>query len=254
VLEASDGALDGPLTYDTTPGEPIPYRCPYMHGRASQPQAHTFSPGRMEVGVSLMTFVRPASSASSVARKLTYGRLVTRWPIEIALARNPALLLAWLGLRLFIAEIALIVGLESTGTIRLTVLAVSAVVLVYALLLAVHALSLRLLIFPEEMEVSSYLLRRRYRLEPGDATRHEVSPKRGAFKSQLGNFGIELGRGRMPSGEPVDIVRLAPLPSAIVIQCASILLAVAPSSERALLTALDKARLTRSEVAKGIQH
>jgi hypothetical protein len=189
-----------------------------------------------------------------VARKLTYGRLVTRWPIEIALARNPALLLAWLGMRLFIAEIALIVGLESTGTIRLTVLVLSAVVLVYALLLAIHALSLRLLIFPEEVGVSSYLLRRRYRIEQGDAISHPVARKRGAFKSQLGNFGIELGRGRMPSGEPVDIVRLAPLPSVVVIRCVSILLAVAPSSERALLTALDKARLTRSEVAKGIHY
>jgi hypothetical protein len=183
---------------------------------------------------------------------LTYGRHVTRWPIEIALARDPALLLAWLGIRLFVAEIALIVGLESTGTIRLTVLVLSAVVLAYATLLAIHALSLRLLIFPQEVRVSSHLLRRRYRLEPGDATRHQVSAKRGAFKSQLGNFGIELGRGRMPSGEPVDVVRLAPLPSMIVIRCVSILLAVAPSSERALLTALDRARLSRSELAGGV--
>jgi len=174
--------------------------------------------------------------------------------MEIALARDPALLLAWLGMRLFIAEIALIVGLESAGTIRLTVLALGAVVLCYATLLAIHALSLRLLIFPEEVRVSSHLLRRRYRLKPGDATRHQVAPGRGAFKSQLGNFGIELGRGRMPTGEPVDIVRLAPLPSVIVIHCVSILLAVAPSSERALLTALDRARLSRSELARGIQH
>ena len=194
------------------------------------------------------------SRPPSAARQLTYGRHVTRWPMEIALARNPALLLAWLGMRLFIAEIALIVGLEASGTIRLTVLVVSAVVLAYATLLAIHALSLRLLIFPQEVRVSSHLLRRRYLLGPGEATRHQVSPKRGAFNSQLGNFGIELGRGRMPSGEPVDIVRLAPLPSVIVIPCAGILLAVAPSSERALLTALDKARLTQSEVAKGVQH
>lgn len=174
--------------------------------------------------------------------------------MEIALARDPAMLLAWLGMRLFIAEIALIVGLESTGAIRLTVLVLSAVVLGYATLLAIHALSLRILIFPEEVLVSSHILRRRYRLEPGDATRHQVAPKRGAFKSQLGSFGIELGRGRMPSGEPVDIVRLAPLSSVIVIRCVSILLAVAPSSERALLTALDKARLSRLDAAKGIQH
>jgi hypothetical protein len=36
---------DGQLTGDTTPGAPIPYRAPYMHGRASQLQAHTFSQG-----------------------------------------------------------------------------------------------------------------------------------------------------------------------------------------------------------------
>ncbi|MDX6532299.1 MAG: hypothetical protein QOI85_1059 [Chloroflexota bacterium] len=179
---------------------------------------------------------------------------MTRWPIQIALARDPALLLAWLGMRMFIAEIALIVGLESTGAIRLTVLVLSAVVLGYALLLAIHALSLRLFILPDEVRVSSYLLRRRYRLDPGDATRHQVAAKRGAFKSQLGSFGIELGRGRMPSGEPVDTVRLASVPSVIVIRCASILLAVAPSSERSLLAALDKARVSRSGTSKGIEH
>lgn len=179
-------------------------------------------------------------------------RHVTWWPIEIALARDPALLLAWLGMRLFVAEIALIVGLESAGTIQLMVLALSAVVLGYATLLAIHVLSLRLLVFPEEVRVSSHLLRRRYRLGPGDATRYKVPRKRGAFKSQLGSFGIELGRGRLQSGEPVDIVRLAPLPSVIVIRCVSILLAVAPSSERALLTALKKAQQSRSDGREGL--
>ena len=35
TLETSDGA-GRPVDYDTTPGAPIPYRAPYMHGRASQ--------------------------------------------------------------------------------------------------------------------------------------------------------------------------------------------------------------------------
>ena len=50
-----------PLTPYTTPGAPIPYRAPYMHGRASQLQAHTFSQGPDGGGGSLTTFVRPAS-------------------------------------------------------------------------------------------------------------------------------------------------------------------------------------------------
>jgi len=58
----------------------------------------------------------------------------------------------------------------------------------------------------------------------------------------------------MPSGEPVDIVRLAPLPSVMVIRCVSIWLAVVPSSEQALLSALNRARLSAPEVREALEH
>ena len=179
------------------------------------------------------------------------GRHVTRWPLEVALARDPTSLLAWLGMRLFIAEIALIVGVQAAGTVRVLIVAAGAVVLGYAALLALHALSLRLLIFPAEVRVASLVLRRNYRLARDAPKRQIVAARRGAFQSQLGNFGIELGRGRMPSGEPVDIVRLSPLPSVIVIRCVGIWLAVVPSSEQALLSALNRARLGEPQAHEG---
>jgi len=123
---------------------------------------------------------------------------VTRWPIEITLARDPASLLAWLGIRLFTAEIALIVGLQSTGTVRLLILVAGAVVLGYAALLALHALSLRLLIFPEEVRLASLVLRRTYRLGPGGAMRRNVPPGGVRSKASSGTSGLSLDAGVCP--------------------------------------------------------
>jgi hypothetical protein len=160
------------------------------------------------------------------------------YPIRVDLARDPARLLLWLGFRLVIAEVGIVVGLRAPGAIGIAVTVAGAAVLGYVVLLAVHVLSLRLEIEPGEIHVVSLLVRRRYRLGGGAAARLQADPGRAAFGTQLGSFGIEIGPGRSPSNEPVHVIRLAPVPSMVLIPTAETPLAIAPSSERRLLRAL----------------
>ncbi len=129
------------------------------------------------------------------------------------------------------------IGLGTPGAIGTAVTAAACVVIGYVVLLAIHVLSLRLEIRPGEVRVASVLVRRRYDLEPGPATRLEVEPKRGVFQTQLGAFGVEIGAGRSPDG-PLDVVRLAPVSKTLVLPTRPRGLAVVPSSETKLRRAL----------------
>lgn len=160
-------------------------------------------------------------------------------PIQVALARAPVPLIAWLGMRLFVAEVALVVAVHTPGTIGRAVMVVAVIVLVYAVLLATHVLSLRLFLSPAAVEVRSLIWRRRYR-RVGPSRRYPIPPGRGAFGTTLGAMGIELGRGRMPSAEAVDVIRLAPLNLVVLVPCEGITLAISPSSERAFSQADSK--------------
>ena len=174
-------------------------------------------------------------SRSTVA---TVDRRPRPRPIRVDLARDPARLLLWLGFRLAIAEVGIVVGIRAAAPIGPAVTVAGAAVLVYVVLLAIHVLSLKLEIEPGEIHVVSLLARRRYRIGDGAAARLPAEPGRAAFGTQLGSFGIELGTGRSASGEPVQVVRLAATGRMIVIPTAETPLAVAPSSERRLLRAL----------------
>jgi hypothetical protein len=121
------------------------------------------------------------------------------------------------------------------------------IVLAYVVLLAFHVLSLRLEIRPREVHVASLLVRRRYVLEEGPVARVRVEPKQGVFKTQLGGFGVEIGAGQS-NGEPVDVVRLAPVATTLMLPTRPRRLAVVPASESALRQAL---RLAGGEAAVG---
>lgn len=162
-------------------------------------------------------------------------------PKRVALARDPARLLLWLGFRLIVGEIGIVVGMRAPGAIGVAVTAAGVAVLVYVILLALHVLSLRLEVHPGEVHVASVLVRRRYRIVRGAVTRMQAPPGRAAFGTQLGGFGLEIGLGRAGPDESVDVVRLAPVPSMIMIPSQGHRLAVAPSSERRLLRALQAA-------------
>lgn len=129
------------------------------------------------------------------------------------------------------------IGLNTPGTIGLAVTVAAAVVIGYVVLLALHVLSLRLEIRPGEVRVASVLVRRRYDLEPGPVTRLEVEPRRGVFGTQLGAFGVEIGAGHAED-EPVDVVRLSPVSTTLVLPTRPRRLAIVPSSETKLRHAL----------------
>lgn len=164
-----------------------------------------------------------------------------RLPVRIAFARDPARLLLWLGFRLVVGEIGIVVGIRAPGAIGVAVTVAGVAVLLYVILLALHVLSLRLEVHPGEVRVASVLVRRRYRLVRGAVTRMDAPPGRAAFGTQLGGFGLEIGLGRAGSDEAVDVIRLAPVRSMIMIPSHGNRLAVAPSSERRLLRALQVA-------------
>ena len=136
-------------------------------------------------------------------------------------------------------------GLGTPGSIGLAVTIAASVVMAYVVLLALHVLSLRIEIRPGEVRVASILVRRRYRLEPGEVTRLEVEPRRGVFGTQLGAFGVEIGAGRS-HGEPVDVVRLAPVPTTLLLPTRPRRLAVVPSSRAKLVQALRLAGMQAS--------
>jgi hypothetical protein len=166
-------------------------------------------------------------------------------PLRVTVARDPARIIAWLGIRLVIAEVGLVVGLQTPGAIGIAVTLAGVTVLGYVVLLTLHVLSLRLEIRPGEVRVVSLLVRRPYPIQPGPVTRMRVEPRKGIFGTQLGGFGIEIGLGRAPtgdaSGESVHVVRLAPVSTLIVIPSSPTRLAVVPSSEPKLLRALERA-------------
>jgi hypothetical protein len=162
-----------------------------------------------------------------------------RFPIHVALARDPIRIIAWLGLRLVVAEVGLVVGMQTPGSIGLAITLAGVAVLGYVILLTLHVLSLRLEIHPGEVRVTSILVRRRYPVQAGAVTRLRVEPRKGILGTQLGGFGIEIGAGRTPAAESVDVVRLAPVASLILIPTRPARLAVVPSSERTLLRALE---------------
>ena len=127
----------------------------------------------------------------------------------------------------------------------MTLVVAGAIVLGYVILLAIHVLTLRIEVEPGEVRVASVLVRRRYDLDDGPVARLSVEPNRGVFKTQLGSFGIEIGAGTS-NGEPVDVVRLAPVASTLMLPTRPRALAVVPSSEPALRRAV---RLAAGETA-----
>lgn len=161
-----------------------------------------------------------------------------RHPIKVALARDPWRIIAWLGVRLAVGELAVIVGLATPGAIGFAVTVAGAVVLGYVTLLGLHVLSLRLEVTHDEIRVASALLARRYLLEEAPVARLSVPARKGVFHTQLGGFGIEIGHGRAPDGRTVDVVRLAPVASMLLVPASPRPVAVAPLAERSLLRAL----------------
>jgi hypothetical protein len=115
------------------------------------------------------------------------------------------------------------------------------IVVVLAAYLLVLLLSIRL-----DVEVATLYLHwiggaRRYTLARGPVTRVTVSGREAAIRPRFGAFGWALGRATLRGTEPIDLVRLASVPTVILVPTDRGRLGIAPASEAELLAALTAA-------------
>jgi hypothetical protein len=108
----------------------------------------------------------------------------------------------------------------------------------YVVLLTAHVITARVDVLPDELHVTSLVWRRRYRLARGPVTRLHVPQRFGFFAAQLSGFGIEMGEGRTDRGEPVDVVRLSPGGTLILVPTVGRRVAIKVADEDRLVAAL----------------
>lgn len=180
-----------------------------------------------------------AAAHESVATKVTTGADVRERRVRVELDKRPTRVAVWLGVRLVIGLVAVLVGGGSPGLLGSLVAVGGSAVCVYVVILAAHVITARVEVMPDELHVASVLWRRRYRLARGAVTRLHVPQRRGFFRTQLGGFGIELGEGTTDSGEPVDVVRLAPGSTLILVPTVGRRVALKVADENALVRALE---------------
>ncbi|MGI8657774.1 MAG: hypothetical protein ACR2K4_03250 [Candidatus Limnocylindria bacterium] len=167
-----------------------------------------------------------------------------RWPIVVRLARDPFRLIGWLLFRLAVGEIGAVVGLSTPGILGTTVTIASTAVLLYVAALSVHVLSLRIEVHPGEVHAVAWPVRHRYRVAGGHAERFRSPLKRRSFGTALGSFGLEIGPGLIGGRDEVDVIRLDPAASIVLVRAGATRLAIAPSSEAQLRRALQAAGVT----------
>lgn len=111
---------------------------------------------------------------------------------------------------------------------------------------AVVLLSIRLAIAPSAVVVSWLGGERRYPLVPGPVTRVRLAgPSASRLRPRSGGFGWGIGRARLRDEEDIDLVRLAPTATAILVPTEGVRLAIAPADEAELLSALTEAAQLR---------
>ena len=171
---------------------------------------------------------------------------------RIPLARSTPRLLALpvVGLLAGLATGAL--GLSVVGgTLGVALVALGAVVTAMAVVAAAILLSVRL-----ELEESAIHLRRlggrrSYDLAPGPVTRVRLHGEGSSrLRATRSLPGWQLGPARLRGDEPVEVVRLAPTPTAILVPTHRGRLAIAPADEQALLAALADAARARERLAE----
>jgi hypothetical protein len=135
------------------------------------------------------------------------------------------------------------------GLSTLVLFAVGGIALVAALLGAVVLLSVRLDI--EEALIRLHWIggERRYPLARGAVTRVTVRGKQASrLRPAFGAFGWAIGRARLRGEETIDVVRMAPTRTVILVPTEHRRLAIAPRSEGELLEALSDAAQARQRL------
>jgi hypothetical protein len=161
---------------------------------------------------------------------------------EIPLARSARRMLAAPALMLLAAALAGVAGWLLGGPAGIGLMVAGAVLALGALYLAVMVLSVRL-----DVEVSTLRLRRlgadqRFTLVRGPVTRVPLRGEGAArLKPRFGALGWGLGPARLRDEERIQLVRLAPTDTAILVPTDAGRVAIAPASEQHLIAALSAA-------------
>ena len=142
---------------------------------------------------------------------------------------------------------AIAVGLlVGSGTLGLILAGLGAVLVVAAVAVAILLLSVHLEV--EEAAVRLVWLggHRRYPLVPGPVTRVPLrGPRASKLRPRLGALGWGIGSARLRDEEDIELIRLAPTPSAILIPTERGRVAIAAAREEELLEALARAAQAR---------
>lgn len=110
-------------------------------------------------------------------------------------------------------------------------------------------LSIRLTVEPAQVVVSWFGGQRRYTLAPGPVTRVRLrGPGASRLRPRSGAMGWGIGSARLRDEEDIDLVRLAPTATAILVPTESGRLAIAPANDQALLDALAAAAAARRQI------
>ena len=170
---------------------------------------------------------------------------------RIRLARSLRRLLAVPLLLALIGGAAVAAGLAAVGgTVGLVVAGAGGLLVLIAVVVAIVLLSVRLDVEESAIGVTWLGGGRVYPLSAGPVTRVRL---RGTSASRLrarsGPLGWGIGRARLREHEQIEVVRLAPTPTAILVPTERGRLAIAPASDDELLDALSRAARARQRLA-----
>ena len=145
---------------------------------------------------------------------------------------------------------AIAAGMVSVGGTNGLVLAgAGAVLAVVALVVVVLLLSIRLEVEESAIGVSWLGGGRVYPLTAGPVTRVRLrGPNASRLRARSRALGWGIGRARLRDQEPIEVVRLAPTATAILVPTDRGRLAIAPASEDELLDALSRAARARQRL------
>jgi hypothetical protein len=156
--------------------------------------------------------------------------------------------------------LALLAGLGAIGagilvvpgtTPGIVLVGAGAIAVVLALVAAAILLSIRIEIEEAAVRIRRLGGGRRYELVPGPVTRVRLRGERASsLRSVRPVPGWQLGAARLRGEERIDVVRLAPTDTAILVPTDRGRLAIAAASEEELLSALSRAARARQRLAE----
>lgn len=164
------------------------------------------------------------------------------WPIPIELARDPWRLVALVAIRAAVGGLGLWTGSLTPGLLGVLAQGAGAVVFLYAGVLALWLVTLRVSVWPGRIEVGWLLRRHRYELVRGPITR--LRPARhgpGRLLAPFNSLGLQLGPSRLAGRERLTVIHLAHGAPLLALPTREGRLAVAPARETEMVAALEAA-------------